>query len=348
MNSYERVMTAMKLGEPDRVPVVETLIDAKVQKAIHPQARDSGELAEFLDLDWVGCGAVFERVAGDDHQWIDEWGVHYHRSPEALAHPIGSTISCLDDLRTYRPPDPDAAHRLGKLPDYVKRYKGKRAIVFHHRAAFMWSCYLMNIENMLMALAADPPLADAVMDMVVEVNEQVGRNAVRAGADIVTLGDDYAMNTAPLFSPECFRSHILPRMQRVVDAVHEEGGLVMKHSDGNLWPILDMIVDTGTDALNPIEPVAGMDIAEVKAQYGDRICLVGNIDCGELLSHGTVEQVELAVRGCIAAAAPGGGFILSSSNSIHSSVKPENFVTMVQTGRQWGCYPVAKDIIDGS
>jgi uroporphyrinogen decarboxylase len=107
-----------------------------------------------------------------------------------------------------------------------------------------------------------------------------------------------------------------------------------------------MIVDTGVDALNPIEPVAGMDIAEVKAQFGDRICLVGNIDCGELLSHGSVEQVELAVRKCIADAAPGGGFILSSSNSIHSSVNPKNFLAMIQTGRQYGTYPVAKDVID--
>ncbi|MCH7945089.1 MAG: hypothetical protein IIC73_03620, partial [Armatimonadetes bacterium] len=297
-------------------------------------------LAEFLDLDVVGCGPVFQRVSGDDHRWVDEWGVHYQRNAEAMAHPVRGAISGLDDLRTYRPPDPDASCRLGKLPEFVQRYKGKRAIVFHHRAAFMWSCYLLGMENMLMALAEEPQLANAVLDTVVEVNEQICRNAVRAGADIVTLGDDYAMNAAPLFSPECFRRHILPRLQRVVDAVHDEGGLVIKHSDGNLWPILDTIVDTGAEALNPIEPSAGMDIARVKDQYGDRICLIGNIDCGHLLSHGSIEEVERAVRTCIAAAAPGGGFMLSSSNSIHSSVKPVNYVAMVRAGRDYGRYPL--------
>ena len=340
MNSYQRVMTALKLGEPDRVPIVETVIDPKVQQAIHPGARDAGDLADFLDLDAVGCGAVFKRVAGDDQKWIDEWGVHYRRNAEAFAHPVGGAIRTLDDLRHYQPPDPQAPHRLGNLPEYVQRFKGKRAIIFHHRAAFMWSCYLMDMDKMLMALAEDPALADAVLEMVVTVNERICRDAVRAGADIITLGDDYAMKTAPLFSPECFARHILPRLQRVVDAIHEEGGMVMKHSDGNLWPILDMIVDTGVEALNPIEPTAGMDMARVKAQYGHRVCLVGNIDCGQLLSHGRVEQVEAAVRQCISDAAVRGGFMLSSSNSIHSSVKPENYLAMVRAGQRYGRYPL--------
>jgi uroporphyrinogen decarboxylase len=191
-----------------------------------------------------------------------------------------------------------------------------------------------------MAFADDPPFAAAVMEVVVQVNERIARNAVRAGADIVTLGDDYAANWGPMFSREDFAQLVLPRLQRVVDAVHEEGGLVIKHSDGNLWPILDLIVGTGVEAINPLEPVAGMDIAKVKAEYGDRVCLVGNIDCGELLSHGTVEQVVEEVRQCIAAAAPGGGYMLSSSNSIHSSVNPGNYVAMVRAGHKYGRYDV--------
>ena len=143
-----------------------------------------------------------------------------------------------------------------------------------------------------------------------------------------------------MMSPTHFEEFVLPRMKKAVDAIHEEGALCIKHTDGNLWPILDMLVDSGIDAINPLEPVAGMDIGEVKAAYGDRVCLMGNIDCGELLSHGTVTQVEEAVRECIAAAAPGGGFILSSSNSIHSSVDPDNYLAMVQAGKKFGAYPL--------
>ena len=98
------------------------------------------------------------------------------------------------------------------------------------------------------------------------------------------------------------------------------------------------IVDAGPDAINPLEPVAGMDIRRVKEAYGDRVCLVGNIDCGELLSHGTRGQVDAAVCHCLAAASPGGGFILSSSNSIHSSVNPDNYLAMVEAGHAYGLY----------
>lgn len=338
MNSYERVMTAMRLEQPDRVPVVEFLIDPKVQQAIKPGVRDFGELAEHLGLDAVGCNAPFKKVSGNDQEWIDEWGVRYRATQEAVAHPLEGPLSSMEDLRSYTPPDPGDSERYATLREFVSRYKGKRAVICHHRAAFMWACYLTGIDNFLMNLIAEPRFAAAVMDMVAEVNEQIVRNMVRIGADIVTLGDDYATNTGPMFSPDVFKELILPRLQRVVDAIHDEGGMAIKHSDGNIWPLLDMIVGTGADGLNPLEPVAGMDMGEVKAAYGDRICLVGNIDCGALLSHGTVEEVEAAVKDCIAAGAPGGGFMLASSNSIHSSVKAENYVAMVKAGRKYGAY----------
>jgi uroporphyrinogen decarboxylase len=141
------------------------------------------------------------------------------------------------------------------------------------------------------------------MDMVLDANIAMIRRAIRAGVDIVTLGDDYTHNLAPMMSPAHFREFIYPRLKKAVDAIHEEGALCIKHSYGNLWSILDMIVDTGVEAINPLEPVAGMDIERVKAAYG-------------------------------------GGFILSSSNSIHSSVKPENYLAMVRTGQRYGSYPL--------
>jgi uroporphyrinogen decarboxylase len=99
-----------------------------------------------------------------------------------------------------------------------------------------------------------------------------------------------------------------------------------------------MIVDAGVDGVNPIEPAAGMDIGEVKQKYGHRVCLIGNIDCSCLLPEGSVEEVEAAVKECIRKAAPGGGYIISSSNSIHSSVKPENYLAMIQATRKYGRY----------
>ena len=202
----------------------------------------------------------------------------------------------------------------------------------------MWSAYLMHIQELLMKFLIEPDLVHRVMDMVLDVNIRIARNAVRAGADIITLGDDYADNKGPMFSPDIFKEFIAPRLKKMVDAVHEAGAKVCKHSDGNLWKIIDSMVETGFDALNPIEPLAGMDIGEVKAQFGDRICLIGNIDCGHLLPLGTCQEVEAAVKDCITKAAQGGGLILSSSNSIHSSVNPENYLAMIQAVKKWEKY----------
>lgn len=341
MNSTDRVLTALRCQQPDRVPIVEMVIDPKVAKAAVPDCQAVADCMDKLDMDCVSCGVRFSPVENrEDGTWVDEWGVIYKSGPEVVAHPVCGPISSMNDLRAYDPPDPNGPDRLGELPELVGRYKGRRAIMFHQRAAFMWAAYLNGIDNLLMNMMVEPAFAEALMDMVLEVNIAVVRRAIKAGADVITLGDDYAYNAGPMMSPGLFDKMIRPRLKRMVDVIHEEGALVIKHSDGNLYPLLESIVSCGADGLNPIEPVAGMDLATVKRLVGNRIALVGNVDCGHLLSHGTVEQVRQAVQQCIIDAGPGGGYLLSSSNSIHSSCKAENLKAMVEAGLEFGSYPL--------
>jgi uroporphyrinogen decarboxylase len=337
--SPERVRAALLRQQPDRVPILETVVDEKVAWAAVPGCRDAADCTDQLGLDAVCCGAQFARVRTfPDGTFEDEWGVLYQENTEAVAHPLRGPLATLEDARRFTPPDPDAPHRLAKLRDLVARYKGKRAICFHHRAAFMWSAYLLGIENLLAAFLLEPELAETVMDRVLTANLRVVRNAIRAGAEVVFMGDDYAHNQGPMMSPGVFRQFILPRLKQMIDLIHDEGALCVKHSDGNLYPILEMIVSAGPDGINPIEPVAGMDLKTVKQLVGNRVCLLGNIDCGHLLPHGTPAQVREAVRQAIADAGAGGGFILTSSNSIHSSVDPRNFVAMVNACHELGRY----------
>jgi uroporphyrinogen decarboxylase len=341
MNSVQRVLAALRQTQPDRVPVLEILIDQQVARAAVPNCCDVADCMDQLDMDGVGCGAQFFKVNElADGAYADEWGVTYRVNREAVAHPIHGPIRTLADARAYRPPDPNAPHRLGLLPELVRRYKGRRAILFHHRAAFMWTAYLMGLDNILMSFLTEPELVETVMEKVLDCNMQIARRAIRAGAEVVVLGDDYASNHGPMMSPETFRQFILPRLTRMVDLIHEEGALCIKHSDGNLDSLLEMIVSAGPDGLNPIEPVAGMTLKNVKQRVGDRICLMGNIDCAHLLPHGSAEDVRHAVRQAIADAGHGGGFILSSSNSVHSSCNPQNFVAMVKAGKEFGAYPL--------
>jgi uroporphyrinogen decarboxylase len=318
---------------------LEFLVDEAVARAAVPGCRDVADCMDRLDMDGVGGGAYFEVVNREpDGSYTDEWGVSYRPGPEAVAHPVRGPVETPDDARTYTPPDPDAPGRLGKLPDLVARYKGRRAICFHHRAAFMWSAYLMGLDSMLANLLLEPELVETVMEKVLRCNMRIVRRAIRAGAEVVILGDDYAGNNGPMMSPDLFRRFILPPLETMIAMIHDEGALCIKHSDGNLYPLLDMIVSAKPDGINPIEPVAGMDLKTVKRLVGDKVCLSGNIDCCRLLPFGTREEVAEAVRQAIADAGAGGGFILSSSNSIHSSCKAENFVEMVRACHTYGSY----------
>lgn len=349
MNSVERVHTALRRGQPDRVPVLEFVVDEKVARAAAPGCSDVADCMDRLGLDGVGCGARFEVVQRHgDGSYADEWGVTYLPSPEAVAHPLRGPIATLADARAYTPPDPDAPHRLGKLPELVERYKGKRAICFHHRAAFMWSAYLVGLDTFLMNFLAEPELVSLVMDKVLRCNMRIVQRAIRAGAEVIILGDDYAGNNGPMMSPAHFRQFVLPPLREMISMIHAEGALCIKHSDGNLYPLLDMIVSAGPDGINPIEPVAGMELGKVKGLIGGKVCITGNIDCGQLLPHGTEEDVRLAVRQAIADAAPGGGYILTSSNSIHSSCNPRNFVAMIRACHEFGHYPVQPESLPRS
>ena len=136
-------------------------------------------------------------------------------------------------------------------------------------------------------------------------------------------------------SPEHFRRFVLPSLRKAVASVKALGAACIKHTDGNIWPIIDDIVETGVDALGPLEPGAGMILSEVKRRFGDRVAVVGNVDV-DLLSRGSPEEVVAAVSSLIRDVSAGGGHILSSGNTIAASVRPENYRAMVETARSQG------------
>lgn len=120
----------------------------------------------------------------------------------------------------------------------------------------------------------------------------------------------------------------------------KKGGYVIKHTDGDITSTIDMIIDTGIDGIDPVDPQAGMDIGEVRKRYGHRVCIKGNVDCGYTLTDGSDREVVRGVKSCISKAARGGGYILSSSNSIHAKVNPKIFLTMIRTTKEFGKYPI--------
>ena len=124
--------------------------------------------------------------------------------------------------------------------------------------------------------------------------------------------------------------------------------MTIKHSDGDIKPLLEMILDAPLDCLDPIDPGGGLDIGEMKQQYGDRCAMKGNVDCAHTLTFGSVADTVAETKEVIRKAAAGGGLILCSSNSIHSKVKPGNYLAMWNAIRAYGKYPIILDPLDTS
>jgi uroporphyrinogen decarboxylase len=349
MNSRERVVAALERRQPDRVPFFECVIDERVIDALLPGAD------YFRFNDWIGLDNASQNRSSwsrENVEFIDEakglfrdkWGVIRAFGPESTPAPVEGPIKRPEDLKHYTPPDPNADDVLGSLPEVIRRYQGQKAVTAICRDAFFNPAFLRGTQQFLMDMIDNPRLVHELVEVCLSHDVPAMQRMVAAGVDVVVFGDDYADKNATLMSPRHFRQFILPGLKRCVDAAHEAGAYVVKHTDGNIMGVIDMIVDTGIDALNPIEPQAGMDIGLIKERYGDRIAIIGNIDCGYLLSQAPVEEVREVTRRTIEIAAPGGGYLLSSSNSIHSSVRPENLMAMVETLRESGEYTAGRSL----
>ena len=338
MTSEERVLRVLQRQEPDRVPHFEWLVDRRVREALCPGCKNHNDFASQMGHDAIVVDPIYKKERVGSNRWRSEWGFVTQDTPEEHGIEVESPIKTMADFERYTPPDPHLRERFTGIEDAVEKYKGDKAVVVHLNDVFSLPRYLMGMQDLLMAIALDPDLVKGLVEMSVQINLELAKEVAARGVKIVYTGDDIAYNKGPLMSPKHFRELLYPGFRRVMSGFKELGLYVIKHTDGNLWSIIDMIVDSGIDCLDPIDPLAGMDLGEVKAKFGHRIALKGNVDCAHLMTYGTPDEVVEATKVALRQGMPGGGYILSSSNSIHSAVKPENYAALMRTWREFGRY----------
>lgn len=348
MNSRERVLAVLRGEEPDRIPHFEWAVDRKVREVLCPGCAYP-EFVARMEWDAVLAAPDFHKELVGPDLWKNEWGIVRKYTGEESPFPVEGPIKSLADLERYEPPDPRAPGRYKSIEEVVARFRGEKAVGVHLNDVFSIPRYLLGFTEIMMAFAEEPRLVEGLVEMSVEVNLAMAKEVAARGVDFVFTGDDYSSAQGPFISPAQFRKHLYPGLARVVRGCKELGLPFIKHTDGNIRPLIDMIVEAGIDCLDPIDPVGGMDIAWVKARYGDRVALKGNVDCARTLTFGSVKDVIEETKDVIRKAAPGGGFILSSSNTIHSSVPPANYLAMLHALRMYGKYPISLEAwADGS
>jgi len=348
LTGLERMLKAISLQEPDVVPTCETLHHQKVRDGILPGASYE-YFIEFMDIDGImlidkTTTWSYESLNASKKIVRDQWGGIVRFTSEDLGHPIEPALKSARDIDTYVPPDPDLSWRYEKLEEWVKRFKGEKAIIAQVTdvVTLAKDSFLGDAEY-FKGMLRNPDLIDRVHEIVLNYILRYLKNCLDTGADMVFIGGDWAFAQGPMVSPALTKRFMIPTFQRIIEYCHIRGIPCLKHTDGNIWTIFDLMIEAGVDAIHPIDPEAGMDIGDVKAKYGDRVCLMGNIDCGRVLVWGSEEEVREEVRSCIQKAGTGGGLVCTSSNSIHSAVKPNNYIAMIKAIKEYGQYPLHFD-----
>jgi uroporphyrinogen decarboxylase len=346
MTSSERVRVALAGGIADRVPLFELFIDQKVIESICP-GMSYEDFVDFADLDVVTCLTMVESqehmhwVDPGKGLWRDRWGGLQGFTGEVLSVPLEpARISAEVDLESYVPPDPSHNEVIQKARALVARFKGKRAICVVGEDVFAVSQYLRaGLANLMEDYLLRPELARRLARIGMEYHVELYRKLIAEGVEIIALGDDYAGKNGTMMSPAHFKEFVFPGLKTVVAEIRRGGAFCIKHTDGNVWAILDLLVAAGVNALGPLEgPYMALD--QVRARTGRTVGVVGNIDV-DLLSRGTAEEVAAATREQLGRVSPLGGHLLGSGNSICSSVKGENFLSMVRTVQREGRYPIS-------
>ncbi len=198
---------------------------------------------------------------------------------------------------------------------------------------------LMGGETFYLSLVENPELVSLVFERVGYIQYECAKKAISfdcVGA--FRVNDDIAYNQGLQIAPKYLRKYFFPWVRRVGEIIRQRDLPYIYHSDGNIYEVMDDIIEAGFNALHPIQPV--MDIRYLKRKFGDRLCLVGNIDM-DILARGTPEEVEELVKRNLRDIAPGGGYIVGASNSIPEYIPLQNYNAMRETTLRYGRYPIS-------
>jgi len=193
----------------------------------------------------------------------------------------------------------------------------------------------MGFEHFFYSLYDDRELVKEVINRRTEWFIEICKYVQELGADYLVMGDDVAYKGKTFVSPNDFKELAIPYFKRIVDALDIP---VFWHSDGYIEPLLDLAISAGIKGLHAIEPPAGNDLGRIKQKYGDKLVLLGNVDCVSVLTTTDLDLVRREVDRCMEQAKAGGGFMLASSNSLHGACTIEAVTEMYRYAQEVGRY----------
>lgn len=293
------------------------------------------ELVFFLTMEAFGKIHPSHRSY---HQWLqmEEKERELHR--REMADLFIATAERFEHSAIFIHPNPNNVEETCRIIELIRERTGDRYFLMRHGDATFEIPNGERLVEFSYRLADEPEKVHA--EAAARVNLML-RNAEQyrkhGGLDGFALCSDYCFNTGPFLSPALFSEFITPYLARLTQGYRDMGFYVIKHTDGNIMPILDQLVDTKPHALHSLDPQGGVDIAEVKRRVGNKLALCGNVNCG-LMDTGTDEQVVESARYSLKHGMPGGGYIFSTSNCVYTGMRLRRYELILDVWRKEGNY----------
>ena len=366
LTSRERIRLALEHKETDRVPIdmggsdcttitriayenlikhLDFLDETKIlarrfQSVVVSQALQEKLHCDVRIIPYRGTKRDKTRPSTDT-TYTDEWGLDYI-SDGLYFNIINSPLknATIDDLAKYDWPDPLDPDRTRGVDEEAKYWHENSDFALLgpglscHLFELCW--YLRGLETFFMDLVANKEFAHALLRKVLDIRKAMyGRYLELAGKylDVIYIADDIAMQSGPMMSLNMFREMIKPYYKEYFSFLKERTeAKLFYHCCGGVEPLIDDLIETGVDILNPVQTTAvGMDPAHLKEKYGDRIVFWGGIDTQKLLPRGTVEEVTEETGKILDIMRPGGGYVLAAVHNIQADTPPENIMAMLNT-----------------
>ncbi len=341
---FERYLTALNCQEPDRVPLGDFYMDLLAKERFLGRKlvtlKDEVEFWTAAGFDFVPSPAGLIEVAGKltaksgitktdkgeevDRQWADEHA---------------GIITTWEQFEKFRWPSVDEFN-FPKWKTFEKILpSGTKAVAVLGRI-YTTAWMLMGADTFYGSLESNEALVSAMFETVGQIQyETLLRLLEYPSVGAIVNPDDIAHNAGWLIHPKYFRKYIFPWYKKMAAECRNRGVGFVLHSDGNCTDAMDDIIECGFQGFNPIQPNC-MDIVEVKKRWGKSICLIGNINLDSTLTLGSPQDVRAEVYERIRTIAPGGGYMMASSNSITDYVPLENMKAMFDANFEFGKYPI--------
>lgn len=328
MTLRERVIAAIRHEQPDNTPYCIGFTQRAHAKMVDyygdPNFADTlgNSMASYSAL----AGLSWREVRTD--VWEDPFGVQWDRSADKDIGVVSNCCITPETLDEYVFPDLGLLEDRAMQEEFMRNHRDQFLIADLGFSLFERAWTLAGMENVLMAMVAEPEFAHALLDRILEFNLRVIDRACTFDVDAVYFGDDWGMQTGLLMGEERWREFIKPRIRQMYGAVKASGKYVVIHSCGKVDSVFPDLIECGLDVFNPFQPEV-IDVFAAKQEYGNDLTFFGGISTQRTLPFGTPAQVREEVQRLLEVVGKHGGYIAAPAHSIPADAKPENIAAMI-------------------